>query len=404
MQTQPIVIIGGGFAGLRTALDLDRLLGHRLDCPIFLIDPSPVHVYTPGLFDLMHPASPRVSVIPFRDILAGTHIHHIQERVVRIDVERKQVQTEHRRFSYADLVLTPGSDTVPLPQKGAGQSSLSAHNFEHLIRLREQIQANFSRDKERHLHVLIAGGGLSGVELALGLQSYIESQAARQGASSRGCHITLAEESSRILPMFKPAVSHVVARWLKQHKISIVTKTKLTPSGARRLETESEDGPIKTVVWAHGRQPSLLAAKTKGLRHDAKGRVLVNAHLEALDEPGVWVGGDSAAVDDSGWKASAIAHGNHIARAITSKRTGRTVSPYLAHTPTAIIQFSPDYAMLVKGSRLSAGISIAWLKQWDDLKYYLSILPIPLAFARWAKRGEQLGGEDSLWKVTQSPL
>lgn len=403
MKTQPIVIVGGGFAGLRAALDLDRILGHRLDTPIYLIDPASVHVYTPNLFEIMQAAEPRVSVIPYEEILTGTHIRHVKERVIRIDVVLKQVQTERRMISYADLILTPGSETTPLTGSNGVDRILSAHSFEDLLLLRERVHACFSlsqasNDQQCHNHFLIAGGGLSGVELAIGLQAYIQKQSGRYGLPAKGCHVTVTEEQPRILPTFKAGVSQAVARWMKQQGISIIVKSKLTLRGAQKLEGVSEL-PQKTVIWAHGRQVATFVAKTKGLRHDAKGRVLVHATLEALDASNVWVGGDSAAVDDSGWKASAIAHGRHIAKAVIARRENRMAPAYLGEARPAIIQLSTDNALLVRHKVISAGIQVAWLKQWDDLRYYISILPLPLAFARWASRGSKIEGV-STWNNT----
>src|SRR5688572_23436329 len=108
--THPIVIVGGGYAGLKAAFTLDRLLGARVDTPIFLIDASPNHMVIDGTYAIASQINPHLGLIPFDSLVQGTDIRFIRERVTSFDLKERQVITERHRFSYGDLILAYGLD------------------------------------------------------------------------------------------------------------------------------------------------------------------------------------------------------------------------------------------------------------------------------------------------------
>src|SRR5260221_6170303 len=94
-----IVILGGGFGGIRCALDLSRRLGTEAE--IIIVDKHAYHVFSPALYEVAsaNRESPDASAIslrrsvsiPYDDIFTGTSVRHILGEVVYVDLERHVV-------------------------------------------------------------------------------------------------------------------------------------------------------------------------------------------------------------------------------------------------------------------------------------------------------------------------
>jgi NADH dehydrogenase len=394
MKTHPIVIVGGGFGGLRAALDLDKRLGHHLNAPIFLIDPSPYHIYTPTLYDVVSSEVPRVVAIPYTEILEGTNIRYLQERVTHIDLDIKQVVTERRRLKYDDLVLALGSQAHPLEKKQDELAEvLTCKTLDDVLKIRQQIESCFEQVKGVkgnmcHNHIIVAGSGPTGVEFAAGLNNYIKLVAQKHGLSPKGVHITLVEAADRILPKLSPKMSELVHKYLRQQGVSIATKTKLSWKGHKQLKLGDDVLPLTTTIWAVGVRPHKLLHQIKGLRHDEHDRVLVDGSLQAVDMPRVWVLGDAASVIDSGVAESATAHGRHIAAAIERVRNDDVAPGYCPNDVTVVLPLSKEYGVAWYGSVIREGRNVILAKRLDALHYFRSILPFGTALQYWLSRGE----------------
>jgi NADH dehydrogenase len=396
MTTRPIIIIGGGFAGLRAALDLDRRYGHDLTTPIFLIDASPDHIYTPSLYDIVSTRIPRIATIPFESILENTHIRFIQERVVVVDIDAKQVTTERRRLKYEDLVIAIGSLTRPIETKhDETEDILSCQTIEDVLAIRTRIEDCFVRASQHpnapcHNHFFIAGGGLTGVEFAAGLNQYIKSSAERHGVSAKGVMVTVLEAGDRLVPSLSPKVSRMVQAMLKKEGVTVCLNTKMTWKNYKQLKVDGESLPLKTVIWTVGSKPGRLVSTIKGLRHDEEGRVLVDGSLQAAGAPRVWIAGDAASVINSGLADTAVDHGRHIAKAIEAVRDVQVAPGYHPHEPAVIVTLSSHYGIAASEKRIVDSTLVVWYKRIKTLQYFSSIVPMIYALRIWLGRGRVL--------------
>ncbi len=392
-KTNPIVIIGGGFGGLQVALQLDRLLGHKLDSPIFLIDSSPFHIYTPSLYELANAHSPRTAVIPFEEILEGTNVQFIQEKVTHIDTELRSVTTEHRQLPYGDLVLAVGSQSRLLDDKKANPADIfMVKTLDDVLAIREHIEMCFRKAEgapknKWHTHFIIAGAGPTGVEFAASLAHFLKKEEKYHGVSARGVMLTLVDAGDRILSRLDPKVSQLTEKYLKQMGITIRLKTKISWQDHEKLKMNKTVTQTETLIWTAGVKPNDLLLQIKSLRQDDHGHILVDGSLQAIGVPNVWVVGDAAAVSDSGLALSAVAHGRHVARAIRQVRNGEIALAYQPRKWQAVIPLSDSYGVARIGNSLLEGFSVIIYKRFLDFKYYLSILPLPLAYKVWTARG-----------------
>ncbi|MEH1943079.1 MAG: FAD-dependent oxidoreductase [Nostoc sp.] len=118
----PIVIVGGGFAGLFAALHLRDLHSG----PIILIDQTWCFVFKPLLYELLSSEVKLELICPRYDrLLHNTGITFVLGTVEAIDLDQKQVKLNGLTYSYRYLVLALGSTTSYFGIPGAKEHALS---------------------------------------------------------------------------------------------------------------------------------------------------------------------------------------------------------------------------------------------------------------------------------------
>jgi NADH dehydrogenase len=160
----PVVIVGGGFGGLYTALALAEVRHHQ---PILLIEPQERFVFLPLLYELLSHELRSWEVAPRYDtVLAGRGIAWLQDRVTAINAaERSLTTASGRRLRYSQAVIATGSTTQTFGIPGAAEHCLAFRSLADVQRLQQLIAT--LRQRRRPLQRLaVVGAGASGVELA----------------------------------------------------------------------------------------------------------------------------------------------------------------------------------------------------------------------------------------------
>ncbi|WP_030190274.1 NAD(P)/FAD-dependent oxidoreductase [Streptomyces violaceorubidus] len=314
-----ILVVGGGYVGMYTALRLQRNLKGELrrgEVEITVVTPDPYMTYQPFLPEAAAGSiSPRHVVVPLRRVLGQCEvvvgevgsIDHRSRTATVTTLATDEERTGARRITYDELVLAPGSVSRTLPVPGLADHGVGFKTVEEAIGLRNHVLeqmdiASSTRDpalRDAALTFVFVGGGYAGVE-ALGELEDMARYAARyyHNVTPEDMKWILVEASGRILPEVGEELGRYTVTELRRRNIDVRLDTRLE-SCADRVAVLSDGSrfPTRTVVWTAGVKPHPVLAATD-LPLDERGRLTCTAHLSVDGAPHAWAAGDAAAVPD----------------------------------------------------------------------------------------------------------
>ncbi|MCV2489552.1 FAD-dependent oxidoreductase [Geodermatophilus sp. YIM 151500] len=307
-----ILIVGGGYVGLYTALRLQKRLS-RGRAEVIVVDPQPHMTYQPFLPEAAAGSvEPRHVVVPLRRTLprcrvitgAVTSLSHADRRA-RI----APIQGEEFEVSYDVLVMAAGSVARTLPIPGLAEHGVGFKNVGEAIYLRNHVLARLdaasSTDdpavRARALTFVFVGGGYAGVEAFAELEDMARYAVERYypRLSVGDMHWVLVEATGRILPEVDLDMAAWTVRQLAARDMDVRLNTRLeSVSGDCTVRlSDGTELPSDTLVWTAGTKPNPMLARTD-LPLDDRGRVQCEATLQVAGVADAWAAGDLAAVPD----------------------------------------------------------------------------------------------------------
>ncbi|MEV7522721.1 NAD(P)/FAD-dependent oxidoreductase [Streptomyces sp. NPDC091371] len=310
-----ILIVGGGYVGMYTALRLQRKLRSG-EAEVTVVTPEPYMTYQPFLPEAAAGSiSPRHVVVPLRRVLPACrivigqarHIDHAKRTATVTTLATEDEGTGPTEIEYDELVLAPGSISRTLPIPGLADYAIGFKTVEEAIGLRnhviEQMDiASSTRDpalRDAALTFVFVGGGYAGVE-ALGELEDMARYAARyyHNIKPEDMKWVLVEASDRILPEVGPDMGVYTIRELRRRNIDLRLETRLE-SCENRVAVLSDGArfPTRTVVWTAGVKPHPILAASD-LPKNERGRLDCTSFLTVKGVEHAWAAGDAAAVPD----------------------------------------------------------------------------------------------------------
>jgi NADH:ubiquinone reductase (H+-translocating) len=381
VNRKKVVIIGGGFGGLKSAKALKNA---NLD--VLLIDRTNHHLFQPLLYQVATAAlSPSDIANPIRDILRDQkNIEVIMKTVEAIDTQNRMISTtEKDSYSYDYLVVAPGARHHYFGKndwevKAPGLKTLSdAVNIRNII-LSAFEKAESCEDKIQqsiYLRFLIIGGGPTGVELAGSLAEMAKHSMRNnfRRINPENSEIVLIEGLNHLLPSYPEHLSLKAQKDLEQLGVKVLTNTKVTDISEQGIYLGKQYLPAATILWAAGNQASPLL-KTLNIPLDRQGRVLVEPDLSIPGHPEVFVIGDAASLQDTplpGIAPVAMQQGKYVANLIKEGTEPAKRKPFVYHDKGMMATIGRGKAIAVIGSVKISGF-LAWLS-WGLIHIYYLI-------------------------------
>src|SRR5882724_4073265 len=348
-----ILILGGGFGGLYTALELEKQVGDDPNIEITLVNRQNFFLFTPMLHEVSASDLDIPTIVnPIRKLLKRTNF--FDGEVTSIDLNNKRVTVSHgidashaHELSYDHLVLALGSVTNFYDIPGLEEQALTMKSLADAVHLRNRLieqleEADFECSTippEQLLTFVVAGGGFAGVETIAAVNDFLrDALKFYPNLNESMLRIVLVEHGSMILPELGPELGRYAQEKLEERKIEFRLGTKVTGLSERRVKLSNGTIlPARTLIWTAGTAPcpmlKPLACKKE------RGRIEVNEFLEVSGYPGVWALGDCASVPDKKTgrpypptAQHALRQGKILGRNIAAAIKGEAKTPFVFKT------------------------------------------------------------------------
>lgn len=331
-----VVIVGGGFAGLRAA----KTLGGRAGVEVTLVDRHNHHVFQPLLYQVaMAQLSPADIAVPLRAVVSRhANVRVYQGSVEVISPATRRLQTSFGELSYDYLLVASGASHSYFGHDEWEPFAPGLKTLEQAREIRRRVldayeaaeRSRDAREQRRLLSFVIVGGGPTGVELAGAIAEMGRFTLAKdfRNIHTELTRVTLVEAGPRLLPALPEDLSDYAMRALKSLGVDVLTGLPVTRITAEGAELGGRRIEAATVLWAAGVTASPLG-KQLGAETDPQGRVAVERDLSVPGRHEVFVAGDLARFALEEGKTlpgiAAVAHqqGRHVARMILADLAAR---------------------------------------------------------------------------------
>jgi len=391
-----ILILGGGFAGVNSALALQHEL-RGTDAKVAIVNRENFFVFYPLLPEIISGAIETEHVLnPIRLIVPNARLY--VGDVVGIDLPHGQVEIRHGLYQHQQTPRTLYYDHLVLALGGVPSTSripgLAAYAFDvqrlsNAFALRNHVidtleQAVIERDqvaRERLLTYVIIGGGPTGIEVAAEIAGLLDDALRYYADVERSeARVIVLEYAPRILMPVQEKLAEAATRNLERRGVEIRCDT-----GVARIERGSvilnsgESIQSETVVGSVGVDPNPLICDLP-VPHDERGRLTASDTLTVGDYRNVWAIGDLARVYDPHTGKPYPATAQHAVR--EAKTVAHNIAASIRGKPLKTMTYKTKGQLVALGKRnaiaeIGPFTATGFLAWWLWRSYYLTQMPLP---------------------------
>lgn len=358
-----LLLLGAGHAHLEVIRQFQQHLLNNPDVECILASPHTHTVYSgmlPG-FIAGHYSLAEIQ-IDAAALARAAGWRFIQQPLLALDrVARVAMLADGTRVNYDILSIDTGSVADFQDVTGAAAHALPLRPFDAFLRVWQDLLAEASAGRIRHVGVV--GAGAAGVEIALAIAYHFE----EQGIAHAQCGVVLLSDTEEILASHPPAVRRRFERLLADRHVSLHCGNPVTEVGVTAIRTSTGDTiAADAVIWATaGGAPDW--PKNAGIATDERGFIAVDRHLRSISNPEIFGGGDIVSLTPSPHPKSgvyAVRHGAALAanlRAVVCSAALRTFTPQ--RRALSLISAGGKYALASWGRWSVSG---QWVWAWKN--------------------------------------
>jgi len=304
-----LVILGGGFGGLRLA----RQLSNKPGFDITLIDRHNYHQFQPLFYQVATAGLDASNIsFPLRKVFHKSKNVKIRlAEVQQVNPAEKQVITDTGTFDYDALVIATGAGT-----NFFGNANLIEHAFPmkstvEALQIRNRLLNNFeeaivAKNEEQLqslMNIVVVGGGPTGVELSGAIADMKKYQLPKDypELDFNRMKIYLLEGSAKTLGTMGEKSSADSRKYLEKLGVTVMTNALLKDYDGRKITLQ--DGNVinsTLVIWAAGIKGNVPEGISKDLV--ARGnRIKIDRQCRLIGSDSIYAIGDVAYMEEPAW-------------------------------------------------------------------------------------------------------
>jgi NADH dehydrogenase len=305
MSKPKVVILGGGFGGLFTALELAGA------ADITLVSDADHFLFTPMLYEYLSGEVEEWHIAPRYDELLDENVHFVKSAVTGVDLTSQTVSLSGREqtLNYDVLVLAVGGVSNYAGVEGAEEFSLPFRKLADADKLRQIMVAALDRippdmppqDARRELTFAVVGAGASGCELSTKMADLLNDAFERRALHGEP-RVLVIEMGDRVVPGMGEQIREFVEDALRESRVEVHTKTRVVKVGKDELTLEHQGNQeqLKTaaVVWTGGVRMSPVIEQLEAEKNK-RGLLMVKPTLQLSQHVNVFALGDVAFYEDA---------------------------------------------------------------------------------------------------------
>ena len=354
-QKQRILVVGGGFGGVKAALELSQ---HPDMFEITLVSERPDFWYFPTFYHTATGGSNSQSTIKLRELFHGKQVTLVEGKAENLDRTAKTVTLSDKTvLPYDRLVLALGVVTNYFGIPGLQEYSFGVKSVAEVETLKKHLHEQITDNSKPGLSYVIVGGGPTGIELAGALGKYIKFIMKNHGIEGRKIHIDLVEGNEHLMPRMPANVGKTIERRLERLGVNLYLGK--TVEGATADELMVSGKPIRshTIIWTAG-QANNPFFTVNAFALSPRKKVVVDEFLRA--EQDVFVIGDNAETVYSGMAQTAIHDGEFVAHNMVKDAHNEPKIAYRPMKPVYVTPAGPQWAAVEWGKVHLYG-KVGWL-------------------------------------------
>jgi NADH dehydrogenase len=377
-QKNKVLVLGGGFGGIKAALEL-------ADNPQFrvtLLSDQEEFRYYPTLYLAATGGRTSASSIPLTEIFSAKNIDIKKGAAKKIDREAKKITTTSGdSYSYDTLIIALGVITNYFGIKGLKEYSFGIKTQQEAKELRDHIHKMLLDDGKPDQNYVVIGGGPTGVELAGALPAYIKHVMKKHHLRDKKLHIELVEAAPRLMPRMPKEYSHALAKHLRRLGITLYLNQTVRAETVDSLVVGDHSIKSHTVAWTAGVTNHPFFGANKFILTD-HGKVQVDEFLRAEDS--IYVIGDNADTKYSGMAQTALYDAKFVAHNLRRAINGKRMRSYRPKKPVYTTPAGPRWAAVLWNNVHLYGWAGWMLRSAADYAGYHDYEPWWTAGKHWA--------------------
>ncbi len=375
-----IMIVGGGFGGVRTALKLAKNPRNE----VTLISDREEFQYYPALYSSATGHSRLESWAPLGEIFAAyPNVHVYIDKIEHINPTGKTIRGESgTEYQYETLVMALGVVTTYFGIPGLETFAYGIKSEAEIKKLKQRLFVDIAEKSKLDRNYVVIGAGPTGVELSAALGTYLRRLCKHYKVKSHGIRIHLIEAAPRVLPRSSELTSRVVEYRLRKLGVTVQTGKKVEEANATQLIVSGRPIESHTVIWTSGVANNPFFSKFPSVfTLDQRGKVVVDDHMQAHN--GIYVIGDNASRPFAGLAQIAVRDADALVKNLERKAKGKKLKKYVQHLPVTAIPVGRNWAVVEWRFIRIFGLAGGLIRRAADFIGYRDVMPMNTSVKAW---------------------